>query len=695
MTATIGILLALIGGAAQTRDRSAPAQTASSPITRNEHPRIWVTRDTLPALRSKLGQGGGLHKEAVWWADAVDDYLDAPFGYPTLWATDVALAYLLTRDGAPAGVNFRRTPLEYGAWAKNVALDAIAKASAAEDETGLYPLLLDWLWDLYSPDERTRYATFLKTADAKGDAGSPWVVQHAAIRGVKVFAGIALHGAGIDDKWAAARLTAYRAWFRDPDIGVTRSESDLGAGIDAGCGQGLAYCWGHTLRNVLMFEEGYRTAMNISEAVHYGTPDTNFFRLQPRHLAYRLIPAGGKWWTEKGHYHGAGQLARSGTTLMSATFDAIAGIYTSIDPDAAALASWAIQTHLGRLYEHRNNIMYNQFAFFRLIRGAEKLPAPKSPGELRLPLTVGGGTYERVIWKTSWGADDVQVVVHVNKWGRNYWMNPPWPGSFQVFRNGPQVLNQWGAPGGHEGSWLPGNMLMFPHVTPTKDLTDLGGHRGSGNPRGSAHFVEDSAADERDELIVSSGAGFESVFVDHTRAYRNTRTGGPDAHVSEVTRHIVFLKPSAPSDPVLLVVLDRFTKTSNQFEARWILHTSGEPKVQADGRVCALNPEFPGRTCVTTLTPQSNAQVYGGSWTPYEKTSEFISTAKPVMPWVPNWTIDIRPQQQPLSDTLLHVIEVSDPESAPTAVRYLGGSQVSVGGRLVAFDSNGTRVLVK
>jgi hypothetical protein len=111
--------------------------------------------------------------------------------------------------------------------------------------------------------------------------------------------------------------------------------------------------------------------------------------------------------------------------------------------------------------------------------------------------------------------------------------------------------------------------------------------------------------------------------------------------------------------------------------------------------VCALNPEFPGRTCVTTLTPQSNARVYGGSWTPYEKTSEFIPTAKPVMPWVPNWTIDIRPQQQPLSDSLLHVIEVSNPEASPTAVRYLGGAQVRVGGRVVAFDNNGTRVLVK
>jgi hypothetical protein len=271
-----------------------------------------------------------------------------------------------------------------------------------------------------------------------------------------------------------------------------------------------------------------------------------------------------------------------------------------------------------------------------------------------------------------------------------------WPGSFQVFRKGPQIVNQWGAHSGHEGVFgQAGNSLIFPDANPSGDPGDYGGHRGSGNTHGADQFIEGGPADERDELIVETNGVFGYVYVDHTRAYASPRTHGtPKPRISEATRQIVYLKPQSAADPVILVILDRATTLSPNFEKRWIMHTSGAPTLQPDGRVCATNTAFGanGRTCVTSLAPSTTARTLTGNWTPYGYLKDIVTTAA-MLPWVPNYTVDLRPTTDSRSDVFLTVVEVSDAGAMSTPVTYLGGTSVRVGTRTITFSGKGVSVL--
>lgn len=677
-----------------------------SPLVRNEHPRVWLTRSNLPRLRDRIKPGRGLHDTAVWLAKLLDANLDNPWLNPLQMYEEYAFAYQLLKDGPIPGVPFRRTASEYGQFAKASALKLVTPPTWAEGGADArVPMMLDWLWDLFTPAERAAYATWIKAGDARIDHG-PFQSQVVDARAVSVVGGLVLKGSGIDEAWADAAIAGYLTKFRPSERGVSRAESDLGGGVDAGCAQTLSYC-DDSFRYALFAEEAYRTAMGLTEAQHYLSPDANFFRLMPHlwlaHLMPNLDPdtrtRGGQpfapWVMEPGHYG-----LRAG--LMGPfyhggmLFSSLAGIYAGIDDEAAGLAQYVITNVTGppALAESALLLRDGNLIFDVLIRGAEN-PVPIKKPEDVLGLHIVSPERGRVLWKTSWNpAEESQLVIDAPRWVGG--VAAVRIASFEaVYRGAPMVMEQGpaGASGHTQGlcnGSTSGNHLIFPFP---RDES-CGGLRGAGNRDGSSVWEPGSVYDLRDALDVVDTPAYGYAYVDVTRSYGNTRSPEPQGgikKVSEVVRQFVLLKPTASTPQMFIVILDRATTVaSGGHEKRWLLHPSTPPRVEADGTISWVNTTF-GANAAGYLTPvlpaarqspiflMDNHSAYGDQTLPIPFSYPFEE------PWVGRPTIDLRPESPSPSEIFLNVIELTTPDRAKTPVSYLGNHRVQIGNRVVTF----------
>ena len=731
---TVGLALIAAGGPVASQGWT---PTGSSPLALRSHPRLLVTAASLPAVRARMASGGFHNAAAKTWASWLDaNYSRAwgPFELPGA-IMNYSFAYVLLKDGALPGVSFGHSASEYGNLARTVLFRLVSDNGGRIGDENQEPGIIayDWLYPLLSTQDRLTLVDWMKYADAKNDEGTPFTVYAASIRGYRVMSGLAVYGDGIDDQWATTKIGQYGAYYRDP-TGVTRSESDLG-GNDGSAAEGISYGFSYTMRRTLLPEEAYRTANGISVANHYSGQDTRFFRYQPQHLLYRILPwatpyaslpGGRQYVLEKGHYNKAwGGAAEHEYSLW---LSVVAGLYQTIDPNVSQLAAWLLQNRTGPLAENDVYIL-NDWVFGKFIAGPTSTIAPKSPTELGLSPTryFHEG---RFVFRSSWDDLDASyVTMNVNQWHRSPWgRSPLQPGAFQVHRKGPQVINQGGLTGHDWGATGagPANMLIFPDRTQaasTGDWDDLGGHRRyiyvQNNMRGSIDFVQESVADTLDAMrytLADAQNDVDYVYADVTRAYNSTRFKDDynPARVSEVVRQMVYFRPAQPStDPVRLVIFDRATTTNTKFEKEWLFHTATEPSVNGTAtngqpvrgghgdrhvtytgatRVTATNTlaGSNGRTFLTPLLPESRTIVKiggpnaaGQSWVadsheyegPYGDRHPYGSAWGPeIMQYVGMYRIEVIPTTPALSDVFLNVVEVGDANmSAPTPTALLPG----------------------
>ena len=733
----------------------APGPMAGSPLALGQHPRIWVTPGTLPAIKARMATGGGLHNDARHWQSWVDS------NFTTTWSVNqvniamihYAFAYVLLKDGPVNGVAFSRTALDYGNHAKALLLGYIAANGGVIGDEQQEPAIVtyDWANPLFSASERITVINWLKTVDGKTDDGNPFNAVNAAQRGSRLLAGLAAAGDGVADTWAQSKIDSYLSLYRS-NTGLTKSESDL-SGDDGAAGQGISYMFTYSMRRLLHAEEGYRTAHGLSLAAHYGGSDARVFRYMPLRLAYGILPGGPadpnypggrQYRLEKSQYMTAGTGVREREFTFWLT--ALAGIYQSVDPNIASLSQWLINNRTGVMSGDPVSVLYD-WVFGKFIMGPATPLSPLSPAQINLPASrrFNEGKF---IFRSDWDNPDAPyVTVHVNQWHRSPWgMSPLLPGAFQIFRKGPQVINQGGT-GGHDwgggGRAGSSNILIFPDRTisaPTGPYDDEGGHRLlTGTMRGSIDFVPNSPNDALDEVRYlgndpAAQRDVDYVFADLTRSYNSTRfsDGYNPARVSEVVREIVYFRPDRPGiDSDRMVILDRATTTSTKFEKEWLFHTSGEPMVDGpqitgapvrggrpDGhwtypaatRITATNTVngSNGRVFLTPLLPAGRVVVKvggpdtaGRSWTTgsheYESPYGQIWSAEHVDPlvsvdrmqYVGRYRVEIIPSVPSLTDVFLNVVEVTDAGVAsPSPAVLLPGTMVAarVGNRIAAFN---------
>jgi hypothetical protein len=648
---------------------SNPPAGGGTPLSRNEHPRIWVTEDNISAIRSRMATGGWLNSEANTWADWLDANYTTSFGQldKQYYVIHLAFAYLMLRDGALSGVTFDHSASDYGNKAADYILELITLTGGAisDDRTGQYIVAYDWAYPFFSPAERATVIDMFQDADNKSVSPSLGIfnVVQVGFKISRVMGGLASLGDGIDDTWAQAKIDQFDDYFSG-DTGGTKMQSFYG-GIDGANGEGPSYAYNYHNEWVLLMEEAYRTANGQSIASYYNTTERYHLTQVVRELMYRILPfaVSSAWRMDKGQYNEAGM----GLDGIHRNWIQAARRYTH-DANIAPLAEWLIDNKFGGHTTSGDTGFLRWWVPGLFVFGPDSEPTASSPTTLSMPSTLA--TYDgRFIFRDNWtDANASYITFEASKWFTSPYHSVAFgPGTWQIHRRGPQVVNQGGITGHDWGGGRNAgatNTLMFVDTTIStsgiySDGNPSGGgtltnsstplnayealqgpvHRNVTYPQSISDFSQNGFWDARDDFSYvladrAASRDFDYVLVDHTRTYPSNRYSSSEVEtrVSEVIRQFVYLRPAtvASTDPDFLFVFDRATTTDTKFERRNIVHTVGDPTV--DGSSSAgpsRNGSTAGKTTYTGATVISATNTAnsssGSTWiTPLLPTSFII-----------------------------------------------------------------------
>jgi len=356
--------------------RTPPPPPAQRTV-RSSHPRLFLTLDNLPALRTKL-------QDPVYASDMAELDHMADNGDPLA----NAFLYQLTGDTAR------------GQRAKALLLSDSFGDVPGLDKAGEYvePMLVfDWVMPLLSASEKTQafgivFARQNYDHRAATEASRvEWYWNDKWARHPQLhypILALAIAGDGIDDAWAAEVLDlAYNESTRAlGPYGATKGSGfldllatlalDDGGGAQAGSYSGLGVNYYSMFLHAFLPLGAWETAT--------GQPmwaRCNFFRALPRYWVYdkKNLPQD------------------YGKTML----EFISGLYKQIEPDSAGLARWL----LNKFGRGRYNLVY------RLILGDLRV-APVSPEQLGLPTATYIRGSDLFVSSESWADDALTVTAY-------------------------------------------------------------------------------------------------------------------------------------------------------------------------------------------------------------------------------------------------------------------------------------------
>lgn len=611
----------------------------AAPSIQTSHPRLLVTVQSLPTVKARLGSGGAQAADFRAWLS----WLDSQYGTPEAThelAMDFAFAWLTY---PVAGASYGHTRDEYGVKARAILMAQIGQWP--HDKAWGNPFAYDWLSaspSILSASDKTQLMEQFKTIDATDGAGT--TVDNTPVnyvfnsftpilRSQKMLYALASAGDGVDDAWASGVVDAFVRYFRDDRAttnlqrGVTWAQSAYG-GADGGFAQGADYGYEYTFLPLVFAEEGYRTAMGISKAVHYGTSETNLFRYLPKFTAWFIIPDAFpratnpalpddyQWLFAKGHKQLYWEVPFPGDMKVRAALAAVRGLYDAIDPDMAGLARWLMAHRTGDLSPdpYGTSQRYYMVPVRFLIEG-DATVAEKSPAEVNLGISA---EHHQGWWtfRTSWDTNITDPYVMFSaqrKYAGLHSMTTN--GDFQIYRKGPVVLRQGIGLHSFVGLSHAGAMMVFPDRTiqssSPDDGSNLGASRWFFNPANNlgTDWAPNSEGDTGGETRFLPALGGASdvnyVLANLTKAYDHTIEGrtvsdrqGP--RLANYVRQFVYFLPANPAtESVRVVVFDRATVLDTKFEKNWRMPLAGEPQF-ANGTVSAGPSRGPDGTARKT-----------------------------------------------------------------------------------------------
>jgi hypothetical protein len=179
-----------------------------------------------------------------------------------------------------------------------------------------------------------------------------------------------------------------------------------------------------------------------------------------------------------------------------------------------------------------------------------------------------------------------------------------------------------------------------------------------------AQYRSGANADMGDITAWQSGAAYDYVAGDATRAYNSTLVTDPEARpkISRFVRRLLFVKPS------ILAVCDNVDATEAEFGKTWLLHSVNEPLFENDGSVTVregkgqliLYPLFPEDVQRGKTGGPGREFVVNGENLPLSGGSYFGPPAQPGA-----WTLELSPGAARLQDLFVNVIEIGASGDAP------------------------------
>lgn len=594
---------------------AAPISTFTTPLADNVHPRLLVVPDgythanTVSSIRTKLAADATIVQGFV---DRMDSLYAANGAASHYDAMNFAFLYLILKDGAIAGITPDYTATQYGARAKTQILSLSSTGTVgsywqASGPGGVQSLLgADWIWDLLDNTNKQQIATWAKldTSSGRDLFNSQGIAQVSTqLLGRLLFA-----NSGFETTWVGDVDAAYIQYFRESYAagigygGYTNTNSDYGVS-DGGFCQGLLYGTAYTATEMIVAEEGYRTAKGITKSSHYGTSATNALRYYPRWFLHQLIPdayprsangsypGGYKWifwkgekvmWPQTSPHAGQPQ----------AQLEAMTGLFEGVDSNMPGLAKWILQNRVSLTAASGANSYYDVACVpHRFIIGNPTVSAVDPASVELVSKWHGRGMLtSRLTWNNT--IDEPWVAFTAGqKWSGGHGLN--WPGNLILHRKGPVMWTRGDNEGhGFIGSPMAGSSLQFPnrlldHTTVVHGEDNYGSSRRYNNTGGTEwpySWGTDRIGDMSGTVRTSLSSGsrlVDYVLVDLTRRYSSNKTNSrdyydPTGRISEYIREVVYFKPSTESGAMYVFVYDTYVTLNKKYrpEAMWCPSTA-------------------------------------------------------------------------------------------------------------------------
>ena len=673
------MLITTSGGVLRTTGGSAPTYTPSAitnPLADNVHPRLLVTANgyshgpTVSDIRAKLAADTTIGQGFV---DRMDDLYAANGAASHYHAMNFAYLYLVLKDGAIAGITPDYTAAQYGARAKAQILSLSASGLVASYWQASGPggaqslLAADWIWDLLDSSDKAQIGAWAKldTSSARELFNSQGVAQASTM----LLGRLLFHGSGVETSWVGDVDTAYQQYFRESYAagtgygGYTNTNSDYGAG-DGGFCQGLLYGTAYTATELVVAEEGYRTAKGITKATHYGTSATDALRYYPRWFLHQLIPDAYPRTTNGSYPNSYAWIWWKGEKCMwpqttphagqpQSQLEAMTGLFEGVDSNMPGLAKWILQNRVSLAASSGANTYYEVACVpHRFVIGNPTTSAI-TPGTASEPVSKWHGRgwlTSRLTWDNTINEPWVSLTA-TQKWSGSHGMT--WPGNLILHRKGP-VMWMRGDNEGHGfiGKAYAGSSMQFPdrlidHTTVVQGEDNFGSgrrHNSTGGTEWPYSWGADRIGDMTGTVRTSLASGSRNVdyaFVDLSRRYSSDKTNCRDYYdatgrISAYTREVVYFKPATEADPMRLFVYDEYTTLNKKYrpEAIWCPSTAAtfvdgttssgpsrgltgtHGKTQStDASVVTWNNGLGSKAWLTRLAPTSNFRmmVAGGA----------------------------------------------------------------------------------
>jgi hypothetical protein len=521
------------------------------------HPRLLVTRQTLPALREKL-------KAPVYESYMAELLSTAEQGD----ACANALLYHLHEPGQREAFGRKaRQQVLAGAWPQWGGLaDATLLAAA---------LAYDWTADLLTPDEKTQVFERVRSLPgvrAKPQGEHTWYENDCYARGgtpYRPLVALAAHGDGVDDAWCAAILD--RAYgedleFRGPYGPLSgRGYLDVlnSIALDTGGSQAGNHGTSPTTGYTSMYLTGSPLVLAAWETATGERlfERCNYFRYLPYWLAYESDR-----WVFQGETD-KDTLAYVPSGVGLAVLEYITGAYRDIEPNMAALAAW----HLKEFGPDKYTLIP------RLILGDLRVE-PKSPEVLGLPTAAYLRGADCFFSMSSWEPDASRIRFQIRCLDTNRY--EPHTNVFSISKYGfvapgGRVGKGTRNPGNHSGLWFyePGAETEMPNQQ--QGSTYWSGLRyPAERAQGALEVATEPCYRAGGPRAVGVHEGYRFATADAARLLAVS-------NASRYERTILHLLPLGPNREYV-VVHDR-TEASENVRRAWNLRTLDEPAT--NGRV--------------------------------------------------------------------------------------------------------------
>ena len=633
------LLLVCVAAAA-----SAAAHTPPWRTLRGGHPRLFLNQDTLPAVRARALGAEKAHYERM--KRGVDRAAPEP-AVQDLGFHASAAAFIRLATGDPAYLARAKAFLERS-------LDFYERCVRQKKAVNWYShsrinalAAYDWLFNDLTPEERRAFGKRLLDHVAAVQKGgvfrrnrSSHTTGFYGTTALLWYAGLALHGAGVDDPRATQFLQAGYGHY----MALLAHRRSM-AGDDGGS---ASACPGYAMG-------------------HYPLAETNFFHTMASAFGVDLAAQ----WRYPAHFvgwvmwnwidHPDGPLgfgtgdsshATNGLPLylMFSHLAQLRHFYARLEPDCAALARWMQDRLPEKLRRHPVAQPYPWYPF--LMTRIAHSPPPKPPAAL-LPPARHFERMGQVFLRSGSGLDDTYALFTAGMASRQHKHFDE--NSFAIYHKGHLALDTGSRP-------EPGIHLSHYYCRSVAHNCVLIHMPGETLPRywGRLAPGEESLPVPNDGGMCRQTGAKVVAFETHPEFTYLASDATACYHPKKcrlALRQFLFIPPAH------FVVFDRVVSTQPAFKKTWLLHTPAEPAVAGDA-FSAVGRQ--GKLCCRTLLPERPVltkvggpckQFWSGgrNW-PFPSSGRWAG--KESNPLFGQWRVEVSPPKPSAEDWFLHLIQV-------------------------------------